>query len=280
MSRILKLRWKVLVVVLIFAIATVGTLQTSKLVNKVVDWGVESVVEDTMPSAVHIQYDSGSVDEWGRKKTWQGSGVVVSEDGLILTARHVVKEPGEFTVTLADGRKFVTERACVSKNYDVGYLKITDANDLSVAKFGDSDKIKVGGRLLGIGSPWGKQHFNSVTLGILSVVNKSYLEPGWGWKVLFQTDLAANPGNSGGPVFNIDGEVVGIVVGLYGPGNYAGITYCIPSNICESFVKSALLVFALQEVVFVEADERVDALEQWQETVEEDIDDIERRLEE
>lgn len=260
---------------------TFFTLQVPILSNKIIDWGIESVVEDTMPSAVHIQYRSGSVDEWGRETAWQGSGVIISKDGLILTARHVCEKPGIFTVTLVDGRIFETTKACVSKNHDVGYLKVDviDPN-LPAAKFGDSDDIKLGGRLLAIGSPWGKEHFNSVTMGILSACNldKSEGIPSWGWGVLFQTDLAANPGNSGGPVFNIEGEVVGIVVGLFGPGSYAGITYCVPSNICESFVKSARLVFALQEVAYVETDRRLDDLEAWRREVSSTLYDIKWRL--
>lgn len=269
-----------LIVVLILATAVI--LQGPKLVNKAVEQGLASVVEDVMSSVVHVRYETGEVNQLGQKMGWQGSGVIVSKDGLVLTARHVCKKPGKFIVTLSDGRKFVTKKACVSRDYDVGFLKITDANDFPAAKFGDSDEMRLGSRLLAIGSPWGKQHFNSVTLGILSAVTRSKDLPGYGWKVLFQTDVAVNPGNSGGPVFNLDGEVVGIVVGLYGPPpkSYAGITYCVPSNICESFVKCALLTFALQEVMIVEANRRVDALENWSKIVQEDIHDIEDWLQE
>lgn len=269
-----------LVIIGILALATLGVLSTPKLVNKAVEVGLASVVENVMPSVVHIRYESDKINYYGQKVGWQGSGVVIDKNGLILTARHVCEEPGRFTVTLSDGREFITEAACVSRDYDVGFLKI-DANDLPAVKFGDSDKMRLGSRLLAIGSPWGKQHFNSVTLGILSAFHPQNLDEetlSWGWEVLFQTDVAANPGNSGGPVFSTDGKLIGIVVGLYGPGSYAGITYCVPSSVCEKLVEVAKLTFIMSHITLVEVNERVDKLEDWAGTVEDDIYDIERRL--
>ena len=228
-------------------------------VPKIVDRSLEQTVKNVMPSVVHIQYQ-------GENGSWQGSGVIISEDGLILTARHVCESPGKFTVTLPDKRVFVTNKSCVSRDYDVGYLKIV-ANGLPTAKFGDSNEINLGARLLAIGSPYGLQGFNSVTLGILSGKNRSFDDannPGWGWSVLFQTDVAANPGNSGGPVFDAEGKVLGIVVGGFGPVNaYSGITYCVPSDICKHFIKSAKQAFALQEVRCIEEEplrELIDAM--------------------
>lgn len=275
----LKTSW-ILIAMAIFVIGIFVTLNVPQMVNKSVEVGLASVVEDVMPSVVHIQYESGKINYYGEKISWQGSGVIIDENGVILTARHVCEEPGRFTVTLSDGREFVTEAACVSRKYDVGFLKI-DANDLPTAKFGDSDKMRLGSRLLAIGSPWGKQHFNSVTLGILSAFHPQNLDEetlSWGWEVLFQTDVAANPGNSGGPVFSTDGKLIGIVVGLSAPGNYAGITYCVPSNVCVKLVGVAKLTFVMSHVTLVEANERVDKLEDWTGTVEDGMYDIERRL--
>ncbi|MCK4814235.1 trypsin-like peptidase domain-containing protein, partial [bacterium] len=255
-----------------------NTYVAPRLVNRAIEHGLVSVVEDVMPSVVYIRYEGKKVDYYGRKVSWQGSGVILDENGLILTARHVVNSPGTFTVILSDGREFVTEKACVSREYDVGFLKI-DAKDLLTAKFGDSDKMRLGSRILAIGSPWGKQHLNSVTLGVLSALNRTCsLERLPGWEVLFQTDVAANPGNSGGPVFCTDGRIVGIVVGLYGPGCYAGVTYCVPSNICRKLASRARITLFLQDVVLVEANERFDKLEDRSKVVEEDIYDIENRL--
>jgi len=235
---------------------------------------IESVVEDVMPAVVHIQYNGTRYGE-----SWQGSGVIISEDGLVLTARHVCKSPGEFTVTLSDGRKFVTDKACVSREHDVGYLKI-DAIDLPIAKFGDSNKMKLGSTLIAIGSPWGIEHFNSVTTGVLSASHRDCSEdaPSFGWGILFQSDVTSNPGNSGCPVFNTHGKIVGIIVGSYGPGHYAGVVYCIPSNVCRSFVTSVQLSFALHDVVIVETDEKVDALEKRFDAVENEIHNIEEWL--
>lgn len=273
-------KWLVPGVILLALCLGVFWHQAPKLVNRAIEYSLETVVADVIPSVVHIMYESNKEDYYGQKIRWQGSGVIIHKNGLILTARHVCEDPGKFIVTLADGREFVTRKACVSKEYDVGYLKLDDANDLHVAKFGDSDRMKLGSRILAIGSPWGKQHFNSVTLGILSALNRDRdgSDSSWGWEILFQTDVAANPGNSGGPVFNMDGEVVGIVVGMFGPGCYAGITYCVPSNVCKSLVETVQLTFALHVVGIVEVDKRLDAFEDQLESLWDDLYDVERRI--
>lgn len=240
--------------------------------NRIVDWGVESIVEDVMPSVVHIMYH----DENG--PVWQGSGVIIDSDGLILTARHVIEKPGTYTVTLSNEKTFSTTKAVISKENDVGFIKI-NASNLPFSKFGNSDKMRLGSRVMVIGSPWGKEHFNSVTLGILSGMGLNYNEqPSFGWSILFQSDVPVNPGNSGGPAYNMQGEIVGVVVGFHGPGNYAGITYCVPSNVCKSLVKSVWLAIALQEVTPVEFDKRVSELEDWSNVVKEELWDFEWRL--
>ena len=272
----------------------VGWLQAPRLINKAVEHGLSTVVENVMPSAVYVRFESDETNYRGQKISWQGSGVIVSKNGLILTARHVCEEPGKFTIILADGREFETTQACVCRDYDVGYLKIDDPNnDFPAAKFGDSDKMKLGSRVLAIGCPWGKEHFNSVTMGIISSLSRGGGEEvkDWGWEVLFQTDVAANPGNSGGAVFNTSGEIVGLVVGLYGPGHYAGITYCVPSNVCSKLVTTAQLAFTMNHVSIVEADERLnkfegqltefrDDLRDIEDEFNWDVQDIEKRLEE
>lgn len=236
-----------------------------RIINGIVNWGVEQIVDDVIDTVVLVEW-SGIVD--GQERKASGSGVIINPNGLILTASHVVNRPGTFTVTTSNGKKYITTKACVSKGYDVGYLKI-DAVDLPVAKFGNSDEVKLGSRLMAVGSPWGSANFNSVTMGHLSAKKRSiegeYAPPGWG--VLFQTDVAANPGNSGGPVFNMDGEVVGVVVGMMSvrmrgvPPGYDGITYCVPSNIAKSIITSVWLQLALQEVEVVGVDSRLSILE-------------------
>lgn len=242
---VLKLCTVFIVVVIAGMYSSIFIWKTPSLSTKVVDVPFENIVEKVIPSVVHIQYE-------GEEDSWQGSGVIISENGVILTARHVVENPGTFTITLNDGRTITTKKACVSKDYDVGFLKLPVGN-LPSTNFGDSEKMRLGTRLLAIGSQFGKDHFNSVTLGILSAMRSNLDESGYGWSVLLQTDVSANSGSSGGPIFNMEGEVVGIVVGA--PVlPYAGIIYCVPSNVCKGLVNSTSLVFALQELTSVSGD--------------------------
>lgn len=268
-----------LLLIVFIEIYVVETIKWQGGINKSIDTSIENMVEKVIPSVVHIQYKG----EYGN---WQGSGVIISKDGIILTARHIVECPGIFTVTLNDGRQFITDKACMSKEYDVGFLKISVEN-LSVSKLGDSDKVKLGSSLFAISSQFGMKGFNSVTSGIFSA-KRTYLgetEYGrteYGWSILLQTDTGANRGSSGGPLFNIKGEVIGIIVG--GPVfPYAGIIYCIPSNVCKDFIKIVPTVFDLQEVLPVSdglLNKQLIGLKNKVESFENQINDLEDRVSE
>lgn len=197
---------------------------------------LEQMVANTLPAVVHISCDAG----------WQGSGVIISEDGVVLTASHVIGDGGNtFTVTLSDGRKFTTQKSCVVRKYDVGYLKL-EAKNLPTVSINDANSLRLGAQLFAIGSQFGAENFNSVTMGILSAHRRS-IEDMDGWSILFQSDVGANPGSSGGPVFNIDGKLVGIVVGS--PTQvYAGVIYCVPSEVFVKYMNAARAVFVEQDV--------------------------------
>jgi len=156
-----------------------------------------------------------------------GSGFIVKPDGLILTNAHVVAKASEVTVKLTDKREYRAKVVGMDKDTDVAVLKI-DAKDLPTVKIGDANKLQVGEWVLAIGSPFGFE--NSATAGIVSARARSL--PGEGYVPFIQTDAAVNPGNSGGPLFDLAGEVVGINSQIYsGSGGYMGISFAIPINV-------------------------------------------------
>ena len=167
-----------------------------------------------------------------------GSGFIVRSDGIILTNAHVVEGADEVRVKLTDRREFKGKVLGIDHVTDVAVVKI-DATGLQTVRIGDPSKIRVGEWVLAIGSPFGFE--NTVTAGIVSATARSLPE---GTYVPFiQTDAAVNPGNSGGPLFNLKGEVVGINSQIYsGTGGYMGLSFAIPidvaSNVEEQLVKS------------------------------------------
>jgi serine protease Do len=156
-----------------------------------------------------------------------GSGFVVSADGYILSNAHVVKDATEVLVKLTDRREFKATVIGVDQRTDVALLKI-DARDLPTVAIGNPDALKVGDWVLAIGSPFGFE--NSVTAGIVSAKSRSL--PNEGYVPYIQTDVAVNPGNSGGPLFNMAGEVVGINSQIYSrSGGYMGLSFAIPIDV-------------------------------------------------
>jgi len=168
-----------------------------------------------------------------RERSSLGSGFIVSEDGFILTNAHVVAEADEIVVRLEDNREFEAEVIGTDKDSDVGVLRI-DAENLPTVELGDSDKLKVGQWVLAIGSPFGLEH--TATQGIVSALNRSL--PNDTYTPFIQTDVAVNPGNSGGPLFNGEGEVVGINSQIFSrTGGYMGLSFAVPINTAMEIAK-------------------------------------------
>lgn len=168
----------------------------------------------------------------------EGSGFIVTPDGYILSNAHVVDGAGEVTVRLTDRREFQAKVVGVDKRTDVAVLKI-DAKNLPTVKIGDPSKLKPGEWVAAIGSPFGFE--NSVTAGIVSATSRSLPEDNY--VPFIQTDVAVNPGNSGGPLFNLNGEVVGINSQIYSrTGGYMGLSFAIPidvaNNVRDQLVKT------------------------------------------
>lgn len=156
-----------------------------------------------------------------------GSGFIISADGLILTNHHVVEGADEITVRLTDNREFKGKVLGSDAKTDIAVVKI-EASDLPVLKMGNSDELKVGEWVAAIGSPFGLD--NTVTSGIVSA--KSRKLPSDQYVPFIQTDVAVNPGNSGGPLFNMKGEVVGINSQIFSTsGGFMGLSFAIPSNL-------------------------------------------------
>ncbi|MEO8136664.1 MAG: DegQ family serine endoprotease [Betaproteobacteria bacterium] len=165
-----------------------------------------------------------------------GSGFIVSADGVILTNAHVVDGAQEVLVRLTDRREFTAKVIGVDKQSDVAVLRI-EAHNLPVAKLGDPRATRVGDWVLAIGSPFGLE--NTVTAGIVSA--KSRALPNETYVPFLQTDVAVNPGNSGGPLINTAGEVIGINSQIFSrTGGYQGMSFAIPIDVANQ-VKEQIL---------------------------------------
>ena len=169
-------------------------------------------------------------------KRGQGSGFIVSADGIILTNAHVVEGADQVSVKLTDKREFKATVLGVDKPTDIAVLKI-EASNLPIVPLGDPAQTEVGDWVLAIGSPFGFE--NSVTAGIVSAKSRSL--PDEGYVPFLQTDVAINPGNSGGPLLNMRGEVIGINSQIFSrSGGYQGLSFAIPINVAAQ-VKDQLL---------------------------------------
>lgn len=159
-----------------------------------------------------------------------GSGFVLWEDGYVLTNHHVVRDADEIVVRFKDRREQVAKLVGSDERSDLALLKV-DRDDLSPVRIGNSDALEVGNWVVAIGSPFGFEQ--TVTAGIVSAKGRS-LSSGQ-YVPFIQTDVAINQGNSGGPLFNLDGEVVGINSQIYSrTGGYQGISFAIPIDMAIS----------------------------------------------
>jgi serine protease Do len=182
-----------------------------------------------------------------------GSGLVISEDGYILTCAHVVEEAREIQVRLNDRREYNARLVGADRRSDVALLKI-EARGLQPARLGNPADLKVGEWVLAIGSPFG--FASSATAGIVSAKSRNL--PQENYIPFIQTDVAINPGNSGGPLFNLKGEVVGVNSQIYSrTGGFMGLSFAIPIDIAmrigeqlkrDGRVRRGWLGVSLQEV--------------------------------
>lgn len=169
-----------------------------------------------------------------------GSGVIINaEKGYIITNNHVIDNADKMTVKLEDGREFNAKLVGSDPLSDVALIQIENPKNLTEIKFADSDKLQVGDFTVAIGNPFGLGQ--TVTSGIVSALGRSTGKSDEGYENYIQTDAAVNQGNSGGPLINLKGELIGINTAIISPsGGNAGIAFAIPSNMANSLVSQIL----------------------------------------
>lgn len=214
---------------IVFAFSIISLFNVSYAQNFSPDEQVNiSVYEKINPAIVSIDAD---IDDGFSA----GTGCIVRSDGVILTGTHVIEGAKNIEVTTYDGKVYKAKvAATMGKKKDLALLKIEPKSKLKTIAFGNSDDIKVGQKVLAIGNPFG--FAGTLTSGIVSRIDYA--------KNRIQTDAAINPGCSGGPLLNSNGEVIGISQSIYNPDNNIsniGIGFAIPVNDAKEFLVSAKL---------------------------------------
>lgn len=170
----------------------------------------------------------------GGERVSMGSGFIISPDGYVLTNNHVVQGAEQVTVRLSDRRELDAKVVGTDAQYDIALLKL-NATDLPAVSLGDSKNVKAGQWMVAIGSPFGFDH--SVTAGIVSAVGRNFGGADQQYVPFIQTDVPINRGNSGGPLFNLSGQVVGINSQIFSnTGGFMGVSFAIPIDIAMNAV--------------------------------------------
>lgn len=279
-----EIRYQILNIALLFGLAIAPAIQSANAENenlaKQLSKAFRSAIEKVEPAVVSIQAErrtepttnvQGDVPDWfrqfmppqfrggpqpqERRQEWQGTGVLISPDGEILTNNHVIayqaplgnsienKIADKINVTLADGNFYEAEVIATDPQTDIALIKIKAAKTLPYANMGDSDQLEIGDWVLAIGNPFGLSH--SVSQGIVSAIGRTGTDVPVGTSMFsikdyIQTTAAINPGNSGGPLINLDGEIIGVNNAIQTAGAVAGnigIGFAIPSKLAKRVVK-------------------------------------------
>jgi S1-C subfamily serine protease len=235
--------------VLSITIATICSLLTGLLIIKISptvpsiiinetpeEVVVTSVFDDIIDSVVHIKVTWDAVLGSAPRT---GSGMIIDKEGHILTNHHVVEKAKEVEVSLSTGEVVEAEVVGTDLITDIAVLKISPPRKLKPVRIGDSDTIKPGQMAIAIGNPYVLE--NTITVGIVSAVNRTLTSDGYKIKGVIQTDAAINPGNSGGPLLNSKGEVIGINSAIFTiSGGFEGIGFAIPINTAINVAKQLI----------------------------------------
>lgn len=194
----------------------------------------EQVAEKIRPSIVGVvQYQKGAVSAYG-----EGSGIVISSDGYIVTNNHVIDGAYKLEVVTAQGKRYSAKAVGSDARTDLAVVKIA-ATSLAAAELGDSTKCRVGDQVVAVGNPSGLQLAGSVTSGIISAIDRD-IDVGNGPMNLLQTDAAINPGNSGGALADMYGRVIGINSAKIAQAGYEGIGFSIPMASAKPIIESII----------------------------------------
>ena len=212
------------------------------LVREVIPSVVGITVKGSIPveEPIFIGHESGFPDPPYRStdREIDGTGVVVNgRAGLIVTSAHVIEHSNDISVTLSDGRRFQGSRVDADPNTDIAVIRI-DAADLVALPMAESDTLEIGDYIVAVGSPFGMG--TTVTHGIVSALHRKGLRIG-GYQDFIQTYASLNPGNSGNPIANLCGELVGITAAITSPtGSSIGIGFAVPVNKVRELVDRAV----------------------------------------
>lgn len=222
--------------------------RTVGLSDEAVDF--TAAAENAVHSVVHVknvsvrtvynpilEYFYGSRGGQQQEQVGTGSGVIISEDGYIVTNNHVIKDATELEVTLNNNKSYKAKLIGTDSKMDIALLKIDADEKLPYSTFADSDAVKVGEWVLAVGNPYNLN--STVTAGIVSAKARNLDTRGI--QSFIQTDAAVNPGNSGGALVNTRGELVGINTMISSPtGSYAGYSFAVPSNITRKIIEDLM----------------------------------------
>lgn len=221
--------------------------KTSQLQTAQVDTSKEMTPAEVYAANVHSTVGittSITTNYWGFQTTSaaSGSGFIITDDGYILTNHHVIEDSNSITVTMYDGSVYDADLIGYDQSNDIAVLKI-DATGLTPVVLGDSDAMNVGDQVVAIGNPLGELTF-SLTAGLISAKDRQITMSGGTTMTLFQTDAAINSGNSGGALFNLYGEVVGVTNAKYSSSSSGAsidnIGFAIPINTIRPIVESII----------------------------------------
>lgn len=238
---------KIILIIILLSINNVSSQTLEELYKKV----SSSVVYIDI---VSFDYSNAIISQNISKEASSGSGVLVSNDGLIWTASHVVQSAEEISVEFNDGDIYEAEVIASNPNADVALIKIKGdfkLRDKYIPKIGDSDLVEIGQNIFFIGAPYGFKQ--SLSKGVVSgKFEPESLSNAFEPVEFLQTDAAINPGNSGGPMFDMDGNIVGIASRIYSiSGGFDGIGFAISSNVAKKLLSEKSTLWTGMDALFL-----------------------------
>lgn len=213
------------------------TASAEKTVHAVVH--VKNVLHATRPSNPLLDFFYGYQGEQQQMQVGSGSGVIISEDGYIVTNNHVIKDASEIEITLNNNKAYKAKLIGTDSKMDIALVKIDADEKLPYLTMGNSDQVKVGEWVLAVGNPYNLT--STVTAGIVSAKAREFSGSGNGIQSFIQTDAVVNPGNSGGALVNTNGELIGINTMISSTtGSYVGYSFAVPSNIAKKIIEDII----------------------------------------